>query len=265
MDRSAQSRDPAELGGVAAVDAANPDLSVVVPVFNEEENLPILAREIEAALDGQSLDGRKLDYEVVWVDDHSTDRSFEVLRELAAKPRHRLLRNRRNRGQSSALVAGFRAARGAVVVTLDADLQNDPADIPRLLRELEGCDLVCGIRTERHDSWLRKVSSRISNRVRDAVIHDGITDTGCSLKAYRREFLRHLPAFDGMHRFLPALARMEGARVREVPVSHRPRIHGESKYGIHNRLWRGIVDLTGVRWLQKRWIDSHLAEEVEPR
>ena len=237
-----------------------PDLSVVIPVYNEAENLPILADEIDQALG--SIDAT---YEVLFVDDGSSDPSLEVLRRLAAeRPHLRILTLEQNRGQSAALGLGFRAARAPVVVTLDADLQNDPADIPRLLAELEGCDVVSGVRAERHDSWVRKVSSRVANRVRDLVVHDGVADVGCSLKAYRREYLRHVPVWNGMHRFLPALVKMQGARIREIPVRHRPRLHGESKYGISNRLWRGIADLAAGRWLQSRWVDPRLGEEIEP-
>lgn len=236
-------------------------VSLVIPVYNEAESLPALAAEI-----GSALEGLARPYEVLFVDDGSTDGSGRVLARLAAADRRiRVVRLARNQGQSPALAAGFRRARGEVVVTLDADLQNDPADIPRLLAELEadGADLVSGVRTPRHDSWLRRVSSRIANRVRDRVIHDGVTDVGCSLKAYRAELLRGLPEFNGMHRFLPALVQMQGGRVREIPVSHRPRRYGEAKYGIGNRLWRGLADLAGVRWLQRRWIDRRLEEEVD--
>jgi glycosyltransferase involved in cell wall biosynthesis len=177
----------------------------------------------------------------------------------------RILRFPRNQGQSAALVAGFRAARGEVVVTLDADLQNDPADIPRLLELLgsgAGCDMVSGIRQKRRDGFVRLFASRIANKVRNWVVGDSVSDVGCSLKAYRRAFLVKLPAFNGLHRFLPALFQIQGARIRELPVSHRPRVHGVSKYSINNRLWRGLHDLVGVRWLQKRWVDPSLAEEV---
>ncbi len=237
----------------------SPEISVVVPAYNEEANLEELAAEIHAALAGRR-------YEVVFVDDGSSDGTPELLARLAAAdPRVRCFRLPRNRGQSAALAAGFHRARGAVLVTLDADLQNDPRDIARVLDALDdGFDVVSGVRAERHDSWVRKLSSRIANRVRDAVIHDRVTDVGCSLKAYRAQVVARVPTFSGMHRFLPALARMEGARVREIPVAHRPRRHGVSKYGIHNRLWRGLADLAGVRWLQKRWIDVREAEEIAP-
>jgi glycosyltransferase involved in cell wall biosynthesis len=237
-----------------------PEISVVIPFVDERESLPELVLELARMMD--SLPDRT--FEVVLVDDCSTDGGLEVAAGLArADPRLRLLRHARNYGQSAALASGLAAARGAVVVTLDADLQNDPADVPRLLAALESCDLVSGVRTERRDSWLRRVSSRVANRVRAAVLHDGISDVGCSLKAYRTELLRELPVFDGMHRFLPALLALRGARIREIPVHHRPRRHGESKYGVHNRLWRGLADLRGVRWLQRRSIGHREVEEIE--
>jgi dolichol-phosphate mannosyltransferase len=235
-----------------------PDLSLVVPVFNEEENLPPLAAEIRAALDSEGMS-----YEVLFVDDGSTDASPAVLRALAAADaRLRVVRLRRNAGQSAALEAGFRHARGAVVVTLDADLQNDPADIPRLLAALPGWDLVTGVRVNRRDDWVRRASSRIANRVRNRLTHENVTDVGCTLKAFRAEYLRGLPMFTGMHRFLPTLVRLQGGRVTEMPVNHRPRLHGVPKYGIGNRLWRALADLFAVRWMQKRWIDRRLAEEI---
>lgn len=234
-----------------------PEISLVIPVFNEEENLPILAGEIARALEGR-------DYEVIFVDDGSRDASLEVLRRLRKEdPRRRVLRLSRNSGQSAAFDAGFRAVRAPVVVTLDSDLQNDPADIPRLLEALEGCDMVSGVRAKRRDSWVRRVASRIANRVRNAVVHDSVSDVGCSLKAYRAEVVQRLKMFDGMHRFLPALAEMQGARIREIPVSHRPRVHGESKYTIFRRLRRTVPDLVAVRWMQSRWIDETTAEEIE--
>lgn len=236
-----------------------PELSIVVPAYNEAENLPILVSEIRKA-----LSWAESTYEVILVDDASTDASPGVMRQLATANEHvRLIRHARNLGQSAALVAGFEHARGAIVVTLDADLQNDPADIPRLLEELDDCDVVCGIRARRQDSWLRKVSSRIANGARNRMTAESIADVGCSLRAYRAEYLRLLPVFDGMHRFLPTLLRLNGARIREIEVNHRPRRFGTSKYGVHNRLWRGIADLFGVRWLQKRWIDRSVAHEVQ--
>lgn len=236
-----------------------PEISVVIPVYNEEENLPVLAAEVHGAM--RSL-GRP--YEVLFVDDGSTDASPQVLGQLAREdPAVRVIRQRRNSGQSAALEAGFRFARGGIVVTLDADLQNDPADIPRLLAPMAAYDVVSGVRTHRQDTWVRKVSSRIANGVRNRVTHDNVTDVGCTLRACRAEYLRRIPMFTGMHRFLPTLLKMEGARATEIPVNHRPRLHGQPKYGIGNRLWRALADLLAVRWMQKRWIDRRLSEEID--
>lgn len=235
-----------------------PRVSIVVPVYNEEESLPVLVEEIRSAMAGATPD-----YEILLVDDGSTDGSPAALaRAAAAEPRIRILRLRQNSGQSAALAAGFAHARGEVVVTLDADLQNDPADIPRLLLELDGCDVVCGVRAARQDTWVRRVSSRIANKVRNRLTRESVADVGCTLRACRAEHLRRVPVFKGMHRFLPTLLRMEGARIKEVPVRHRPRRFGQAKYGIGNRLWRGLADLAGVRWLQSRWIDRGNVEEV---
>jgi dolichol-phosphate mannosyltransferase len=234
-----------------------PRISVVVPVYDEEPNLAPLVAEIDTALAG-------LDYELLVVDDGSRDATPSTLATLAAgQPRLRALRHDRNYGQSAALATGFAAARGELLVTLDGDLQNDPADAPRLLAELErGFDVVSGVRQRRQDSWVRTVSSRVANAVRRAVLHDGISDVGCSLKAYRTRVVKRLPPFHGMHRFLPALARMEGARITELPVAHRARRFGKSKYNISNRLWRGIADLLGVWWLQRRWVAVGAVEEI---
>lgn len=239
-----------------------PRVSVVVPACNEEESLPVLVAEIRDA-----LVSARVAYEVVLVDDGSRDRTLEVMLELAAAdPAVRVLRQQPNRGQSAALQAGWRAARGEVVVTLDADLQNDPADVPRLLAALdEGFDVVNGVRVDRKDTWVRLVSSKIANAVRNRLTGDSVTDVGCTLRAVRTELLRDLPMFTGLHRFLPTLLKLRGARVTEVPVAHRPRRFGETKYGIHNRLWRALADLMAVRWMQRRWIDTRGVEEVTPR
>jgi dolichol-phosphate mannosyltransferase len=236
-----------------------PEISVVVPVYNEEESLPLLDAEIHAAM--RPL-GRA--YEVIYVDDGSTDGSAGVLLGLArADAAVRVIRQRRNSGQTAALDAGFRFARGAIVVTLDADLQNDPADIPRLLALMDRYDVVSGVRTQRQDPWVRRASSRVANRVRNLVTHDSVTDVGCSLRACRVEVLRRVPMLTGMHRFLPTLLKMAGARTTEIPVNHRPRLHGRPNYNIGNRLWRALADLFAVRWMQARWIDPHLSEEID--
>ncbi|MBI4168641.1 MAG: glycosyltransferase family 2 protein [Acidobacteria bacterium] len=224
------------------------DLSVVAPAYNERDNLAPLVEEVRAVLDGTCLD-----YEVLFVDDGSTDGSDRVLRDLrAADPRVRVVTLARKAGQSAAMDAGFRRARGDVIVTLDADLQNDPADIPRLLAALGGWDAVVGVRVHRRDTLVRRASSRVANYVRNRISDETIVDTGCSLKAYRRAALTSIALYDGMHRFLPTLLRMEGFRVCEVPVGHRPRRHGRSKYGIGNRLVPSFLDLLAVRWMKRR-------------
>ena len=224
------------------------ELSAVIPVFNESASLPELIEELRGILDRASRS-----YEIVLVDDGSTDGSARWIAERASRdPCVRGIFLERNRGQSDALAAGLRSARGAVVLTLDADGQNDPASIPAVLEALREADVVSGVRTPRSDSWIRRVSSRVANGVRRAMIGDRIHDIGCSLKAYRREALDGIPLFVGAHRFLPALCQFRGARVVEVPVRHRARRHGVSKYGMGNRLFRGINDLFGVRWLKSR-------------
>jgi dolichol-phosphate mannosyltransferase len=238
---------------------SSPRLSVVVPVYDEKSNLAPLVSEVAAAL-------ADVDYELLIVDDGSRDDSFATLARLAAgEPRLRVLRHDRNYGQSAALLTGFAAARAPRIATLDGDLQNDPADLPRLLARLEeGWDVVSGVRQRRQDGWVRLVSSRVANGVRRRLLADGVTDVGCSLKVYRAEVLRRIPPFRGMHRFLPALAQLEGARITELPVAHRPRRFGTSKYGIGNRLWRALADLLGVLWLQRRWCRVAVVEELAP-
>ncbi len=239
---------------------SEPQVSIVVPAYNEGESVPVLAREIRDALTAAGIP-----YELLFVDDGSTDSTPEVLAHLAGEDRAiRVLRQRPNPGQSAALAAGWQAARAPVVVTLDADLQNDPADIPRVLEALSGYDVVSGVRVKRQDTWLRRLSSRIANGVRNRLTGESVTDVGCTLRACRVEFLRELPMFTGMHRFLPTLLKLAGARITEVPVGHRPRRFGTTKYGIWNRLWRGLVDLMAVRWMQTRWIDPSRVEEVTP-
>jgi len=237
-----------------------PVLSVVIPAYNEEPNVEACYRELVEVL---VVLGRP--FEVVFVDDGSSDGTFAVLaRRAEADPRLRVIRFRRNAGQTAALAAGFRAARGEGVVTLDADLQNDPRDIPTLLAALAACDAVWGWRVDRRDPWTKRAASRIANTVRQRFTRDGIHDTGCPLKVFRRQALERLPlfyAFRGMHRFLAALLRMEGYRVVEVPVRHRPRYAGRSKYGNWTRLWAGLADLWAVRWMARRRLDYEIAEE----
>lgn len=234
----------------------NPQLSVVIPVCNEAENVAPLAREIHAALNG------RVEFEVIFVDDGSTDvTAAEVVKVRSESvPQIRLLRHSQRSGQSAAVRTGVRAARGAWIATLDGDGQNDPADIPNLLAALQaqGSDgrlkLIMGNRTTRKDTWLRRLSSRVANGVRGSMLSDGTPDTGCGIKLFERQLFLELPHFNHMHRFLPALVQRAGMKVVSVPVGHRPRTRGTSKYGLHNRLWVGIVDLFGVMWLIKRRI-----------
>ena len=228
------------------MNSGSPAVSVVVPLFNEEENVPILQAELMAALSG-------LEYEIIFVDDGSVDRSVE---RIAFKPEIRLVQFERNAGQSAAMYAGLQSARGATAVLIDGDLQNDPADIPRLLAEIErGADLVCGYRAQRKDTFVKRVTSRVANFVRSRFTKDGVRDTGCTLKAMRRECISALLPFKGMHRFIPALVKGAGYRLVEIPVNHRPRKFGESKYGLGNRALRATTDMFGVRWLLSRRLD----------
>jgi dolichol-phosphate mannosyltransferase len=239
--------------------AGRPDLSVVFPVYNEEENVPMLLDEIR-----QALDGKGWNYEMVAVDDGSTDRSLEVLRQSRARhPMLRVLALEKNTGQTAALDAGWRAARGTYVVSLDADLQNDPADIPGMIRKVEesGADMVIGVRVNRQDTWSRKIQSKIGNSVRNWITGDRITDTGCSLKLARREAIEPVRLFTGMHRFLPTLVRYAGYKVIEMPVNHRPRRFGVSKYGAMNRAFRGLADCMAVRWMSKRTLRYKVRED----
>jgi glycosyltransferase involved in cell wall biosynthesis len=233
-----------------------PWLSVVIPVFDEAGNLEALHRELDTALAKVARPA-----EIVFVDDGSRDEGPALLARLAeADPRVRVVTLDRNHGQSAALDAGFRRARGEVVATLDADLQNDPADLPRLLAWLDRADVVNGVRAERRDTWVRKLSSRIGNGFRNWATGESVTDVGCSLRVMRAEHLRRVKMFRGMHRFLPTLLRLEGARVTELPVSHRPRLHGSSKYGIANRLFTGLADVFAVRWMQRRALRYRVKE-----
>ncbi len=239
--------------------AAQPDLSVVFPVYDEEENIPLLLDEIDRALAGQPWS-----YEIVAVDDGSKDRSLAVLREQRAKhPNLRVLAFRKNSGQTAALDAAWRAARGTYVVSLDADLQNDPADIPAMMRKLEesGVDMVIGVRVNRNDTWSRRMQSKIGNGVRNWITRDRITDTGCSLKLVKREAIDRVRLYTGMHRFLPTLVRMQGYRVAEMPVNHRPRQFGKSKYGAMNRAMRGLADCLAVRWMSERILRYDVSED----
>jgi glycosyltransferase involved in cell wall biosynthesis len=231
--------------------ANSPAVSVVVPLFNEEENVPILQSELRAVLSG-------LDHEIVFVDDGSVDRTVE---QIETAPNIRVIRFEKNIGQSAAIYAGLQAARGATAVLIDGDLQNDPADIPRLLAEIgRGADVVCGYRMKRKDTVLKRLTSRIANAVRSRFTKDGVRDTGCTLKAMRRECVSTLVPFKGMHRFIPALIKGAGYRLVEIPVNHRPRRFGRSKYGLGNRALRATIDMFGVRWLLARRLNYKIRE-----
>lgn len=250
-DRNAPKKSMAEM----------PELSFVIPCHNEEANL----RPLVAALH-EAVTPLNLRYEIVITDDCSQDRSWEILKELAARdPRVRAQRFAFNCGQSAALWAGMQAARGRYLITLDADLQNDPRDVPRFLEALKQFDCVCGTRVAaRHegDSWVRIVSSRIANWVRNRLSGETISDAGCCYRAFKRECLNHLKFFKGMHRFLPTLIKMEGYSVTEIPVRHNPRVAGRTHYGVWNRLFASFQDLLAVRWMKKRMIRYQIAERV---
>ena len=229
------------------------DVAVVIPVCNEQDNILPLAREIRSALAGRYR------YETIFVDDGSTDGTASAVRAARAGglPEIRLVRHAVRSGQSAAVATGVREARAPWIATLDGDGQNDPADIPKLLDALHGAAssrlrLVMGNRITRRDTWLRRLSSRVANGVRGNLLRDGTPDTGCGIKVFDRAVFMDMPRFDHMHRFMPALFQREGYEVVSVPVNHRERTRGKSKYGLHNRLWVGIVDLFGVMWLIRR-------------
>ncbi len=233
-------------------------VTIVVPVYNEEQNLPRLLAEIKAV--GDSL-GRI--WEVLFIDDGSTDTSLEVIRGLAAENQElRYLAFAQNRGQSAAFCAGFYEATHPIIITMDADLQNDPADIPAMLELYDkGYDLVIGWRAKRKDSFMKRVASRVGNKVRRWFTRDTVHDTGCSLKIMNADMLRRLPHFKNMHRFLPPLLAAQGARIAEIKVNHRQRLMGQSKYGTWDRLKAGVYDLLGVRWLLTRYISYEIKEK----
>ena len=224
-------------------------LSIVIPVFNEEDNLGPLVKEIESVM--EKVGGK---FEIIFVDDKSTDRSFEVLRELKkGRPFIRIIPHMINSGESAGEATGFANANGQVIITMDADQQNDPADIPALLGALkDDVAAVCGVRRRRRDTIVKRISSRTANAFRNIMTGDRIVDAGCTYRAIRRSAIWQLQVFNGMHRFLPSLLRFQGYKVIEILVNDRPRTRGKSKYGIGNRLWRGILDCFAMRWMKKR-------------
>lgn len=222
--------------------------SVVVPLKNEAENIADLINELEPVM--ESL---QKPWELICIDDGSTDDTLRILKGLASqKPYIRVIKFSKNFGQSSAFDAGFKAAQGEFVITMDGDRQNDPADIHKLVAEAKQFDLVCGCRVNRQDPWTKKLISWAANGVRSRICQDKVQDTGCSLKVYRTECLRQIKMYQGMHRFLPALFEIEGFRVKEVPVNHRQRTKGVTKYNLFNRSFNTIVDMWAVRWMRKR-------------
>jgi glycosyltransferase involved in cell wall biosynthesis len=242
-----------------------PTLSICVPVYNEEENLPLLHEAIAKVFDAHNIDG-----EILLVDDGSKDGSWKAIEALVARdPRVRGLKFASNCGETAASDAGLRNARGKYVMTMDADLQNDPVDIPKFLEALStGVDCVCGTRVEsrsKGDSFIRVASSRIANWVRNKLSDENISDAGCTYRAFRRECVSKLKLYRGLHRFIPTLLKMEGFGVVEIPVSNNPRLHGQSKYGVWNRLFKSFRDLLAIRWMKSRVLGYQIATELENR
>lgn len=227
------------------------DISIVIPVFNEEDNLGPLTDEILGAM---APLGKT--FEVIFINDASTDSSLGVLRELAAKhPNFRIVTHTRNSGESAGQATGFQLARGEMIITMDADRQNDPADIPNLLAALtDDVDCVAGVRARRMDSTVKRISSRTANRFRNMILGEKVSDAGCTYRALRRSCLREILVFNGTHRFIPTMLRIQGYSVVELKVNHRPRAAGVSSYGVGNRLWRGLRDCFAMRWYRKRAI-----------
>lgn len=226
-------------------------VSVVVPLYNEEDNVQDMQRQLADAL-------KETSHEILFIDDGSTDQTAS---RIIPGPTTRVIRFEKNAGQSAAMYVGIMSARGEVIVTLDGDLQNDPADIPRLIEKLhEGYDMVCGYRAKRKDTFFKRLQSRIANAVRSRFIGDGIRDTGCSLKVLRREARHALPPFKGMHRFIPAFIRRAGYCIAEVPVNHRPRLHGVSKYHFFSRAMQATRDMFGVSWLLSRQLPTQVLQ-----
>lgn len=234
------------------------ELSIIVPVYNEAGNVLPLAREVAEAFPGHAPS-----IELLFVDDASTDETPARIREAQRlDPRVRGVRHDRNSGQSAAVWTGIRLSAAPVVATLDGDRQNDPADLPRLFAELRSVDFVCGVRVKREDSWVRKASSRIARAARRWALGVDFRDTGCAVRVFRRSAVQGLAAFNGWHRFLPVLVHAAGVSTKEVPVNHRPRVEGVSKYGVWNRVWRGIYDLVGVGWYLKRRLGEAPARPI---
>ncbi len=222
--------------------------SIIIPVYNEEDNISILYQRIKKVMDKLNKP-----YEIIWVNDGSIDNSLNILKKLKEKDKvNRVISFKRNHGQTAAMDAGFRNAKGEIFITLDADLQNDPEDIPKMLKLLDEYDMVAGWRYKRQDNFIRRLSSKIANWIRNKLTYDNIADTGCSLKVYKRECLENIKLFEGLHRFLPTLIKNEGFKVTQMKVKHHPRKYGKSKYGVMNRAFKALKDLFAVRWMIQR-------------
>lgn len=232
--------------------------SIVIPLKNEEGNIADLIEELEPV-----MDRLQNDWELICIDDGSKDKTLEILSRLAKdKPFLRILSFERNYGQSCAFDAGFKNARGEWIITLDGDRQNDPADIPKLLALTDNYDLICGNRINRRDPWHKKITSRLANFIRSRFCGDGVQDTGCSLKVYRKKCLDQIKMYKGMHRFMPTLFTIEGFRLAEVPVNHRERVQGTTNYHFFNRSFNTIADMLAVRWMKKRHLDYRISKEI---
>lgn len=231
--------------------------TVVIPLKNEEENIIDLINELEPVMESLNQP-----WELICINDGSTDKTQEILSSLIKQKKYlRILQFTKNFGQSSAFDAGFKSAKGEYVITLDGDRQNDPADIPKLIDAIHNCDLVCGKRIKRRDPWHKKIISKFANAFRSRLCQDSVQDTGCSLKIYRTQCLRKIKMYHGMHRFLPALFSIEGYRIKEIPVNHRARTRGVTKYNIFNRSFNTIADMLAVRWMRKRQLQYKIEKE----
>jgi dolichol-phosphate mannosyltransferase len=234
------------------------EISVVVPVYNEEENLPILLPQLNEVLKGIGKS-----YEMIFVDDGSSDGSRKILKEMVSHyPQIRILGFKKNCGETAAGAGGLKEAKGDVIITIDADLQNDPKDIPRMLEYLKEYDMVTGWREKREDSWVKQITSKIANSVRNWLSGEAIRDSGCTFRVYKRECLQNMKYYKGMHRFMPTLVKMEGFRVIEIPIAHHPRKFGKSKYTTWNRMWRAFIDLLVVKWMRSRHIHYEIEERI---
>ncbi len=233
--------------------------SIVIPVHNEEKNLPILVNELSGVI--TKLDG---EVEVIFIDDGSNDNSFNLVSALKKRFEWiKIIKVKKRSGQTAAFDAGFKQAQGEIIITMDADLQNNPDDIFKLLKYYPSNDVISGKRVNRKDTLTKKISSRIANYIRNKITNEHIVDTGCSLKLFKAEYIKRLKLFDGLHRFLPTLCKMEGAKVIEVPVSHRPRKYGKTHYGILNRAFKALIDAFAVRWMKKKFLNYKVEKVIE--